>query len=204
MERSYFDGTVLQLVGYSLLAGLLTAVTLGIGYPWALCMLKRWETKHTYIESKRLNFDGKGLQLLGMWIMLAIIPLVILCTALYILLPVARSETGSIVAGFIFLALLIAALFYGYFVQIQIKKWTVRHTDFEVHLLQATPGEVSQPVPVYTQPGPGPRPVPAGIPYRTSEPDWLDKIAPALPLVYILWFCGISAGVFFLLKLIFK
>lgn len=39
--------------------------------------------------------------------------------------------------------------------------------------------------------------------YHSSETDWFDKIQPILPLVYILWFCGIAIGVFFLLNLIF-
>lgn len=150
MERSHFDGTVLQLVGYNLLAGLLTAVTLGIGYPWALCMLKRWETKHTYIESRRLQFDGKGLQLLGMWVMLALIPLIVLIAAIFFTRPFLESKSGTVFAGLIYMALIIAALFYGYFVQIQIKKWTVKHTEFEIHLLQYD-AEVTQPAPVYAQ-----------------------------------------------------
>ena len=203
MERSYFDGTVLQLVGYSLLAGLLTAVTFGIGYPWALCMLKRWETKHTYIESRRLQFDGKGLQLLGMWFMLAIIPFVVLFTALYILIPVSRSETGSLIAGFICLGLLIAAFFYSYFVQIQIKKWTIKHTEFEIHLLQDDT-EPAQATPVYERSTPAPASPSRPVPFQPTEKDWVGKIAPALPLVYVLWFCGIAAAVFFVLNLIFK
>lgn len=36
------------------------------------------------------------------------------------------------------------------------------------------------------------------------EKDWVDKIQPILPLVYIVWFCGIAAATFFLLSLIFK
>lgn len=46
---------------------------------------------------------------------------------------------------------------------------------------------------------PAPQPVP-----QKPEKDWVDKIAPALPLIYVLWFCGIAAVVFFLLKLITK
>lgn len=107
MEESYFDGGILQLVGYSILAALLTAISFGIGYPWALCMLQRWETKHTVVESKRLNFDGTGLQLLGMWIMLALIPLVVLLAVMTVLVPFARSGKGSVVMGLLILALLL-------------------------------------------------------------------------------------------------
>lgn len=39
---------------------------------------------------------------------------------------------------------------------------------------------------------------------QVESKDWLDRIKPILPLVYIVWFCGIAAGTFFLLSLIFK
>lgn len=200
MERSHFDGTVLQLFGYRLLAGLLTAVTLGIGYPWALCMLQRWEAKHTLIESKRLKFNGTGLQLLGMWIMLAIIPLVILLTAVVFMYPFAKLKSGSVVVGLILIALIILAFFYGYFVQIQIKKWTIKHTEFEVHLLQDAEGATIQSEPGYTHPGPAP----SRIPYQAPEKDWVDKLEPIMPLIYVLWCCGLFAATWGILSLIFK
>lgn len=69
MERdSYFDGGLLQLIGYKLLGILVTIVTLGICYPWAYCMIYNWEIKHTVVEGKRLAFDGTALQLFGNWI----------------------------------------------------------------------------------------------------------------------------------------
>ena len=69
MEReSYFDGGLLQLIGWKLLGGLITLITLGIWYPWAVCMIYRWETKHTVVDGKRLVFDGTAWQLFGSWI----------------------------------------------------------------------------------------------------------------------------------------
>ena len=199
MQRSHFDGTVFQLIGYSLLASLLTTVTLGIAYPWALCMLQNWETKHTIIESKRLKFDGNGLQLLGMWIMLAMIPLVVLVAALFLMRQfiMTMTQSGSSIAGLIIIALIIAALFYGYFVRIQIKKWIISHTEFEVHISPYAPA-------ADIQQGPVPGPAPNTIPYRPYEKDWVDKIQPALPLIYTVWFCGIAADTWGLLSLIFK
>lgn len=67
-EESYFDGGLLQLIGWNILGGLITLITLGICYPWAKCMVVNWETKHTVIEGKRLSFDGHGIQLFGNWI----------------------------------------------------------------------------------------------------------------------------------------
>ena len=67
-ERSYFDGGLLQLIGWQILGGIVTMLTLGICYPWAICMLYRWETKHTVINGRRLKFTGTAMQLFGNWI----------------------------------------------------------------------------------------------------------------------------------------
>ena len=67
-KESYFDGGLFQLIGWKLLGGLITLITLGICYPWAVCMVYNWEVKHTVIEGKRLEFDGKAIQLFGNWI----------------------------------------------------------------------------------------------------------------------------------------
>lgn len=66
--KSYFDGGLLQLIGWSIVAFLITAFTFGICYPWALCLLYGWKVEHTVIEGKRLKFDGTGMQLFGNWI----------------------------------------------------------------------------------------------------------------------------------------
>ena len=113
-----------------------------------------------------------------------------------------ESKSGTVAAGLIYMALIISALFYSYFVQIQIKKWTVKHTEFEIHLLQYDTEAAPKPAMAYDQATPAP--VPRPVPFRAPEKDWADKIAPALPLIYVVWFCGIAVGTFFLLSLIFK
>ena len=67
-NNSYFDGGLLQLIGWKLLGGFITSITLGICYPWAVCMVYNWETKHTVIEGKRLKFTGTAIGLFGNWI----------------------------------------------------------------------------------------------------------------------------------------
>ena len=67
-EKSYFDGGLLQLIGWQILGTLVTTLTLGICYPWAICMIYRWEAKHTVINGRRLKFTGTATQLFGNWI----------------------------------------------------------------------------------------------------------------------------------------
>lgn len=67
-QESYFDGGLLQLIGYNILGILVTVCTLGICLPWAYCMIYRWETKHTVINGHRLEFDGTAVQLFGNWL----------------------------------------------------------------------------------------------------------------------------------------
>ena len=37
-------------------------------FPWAVCMVYNWETKHTVVDGRRLKFDGTALGLFGNWI----------------------------------------------------------------------------------------------------------------------------------------
>lgn len=168
MKESYFDGTILQLVGYGILAALLTFFTFGIGYPWALCMLQRWETKHTVIESRRLSFDGTGLQLLGTWIVLALIPFAALFVALILIKLFMNTGVESALGGFLSLLLFIGALLYGFFVRIQIKKWTVKHTHFENTGRDYVPVSVSSPV-TPSIPEKKPEPVHKPFPLRSKD-----------------------------------
>lgn len=66
--KSYFDGGLLQLIGWTLLGILITVLTIGICYPWALCMVYGWKINHTVIEGRRLKFNGTAIGLFGLWI----------------------------------------------------------------------------------------------------------------------------------------
>lgn len=68
ISKSYFDGGLLQLWGWKILGALVTLITVGICYPWALCMVYNWKIKHTTINGHRLRFTGKAIQLFGNWI----------------------------------------------------------------------------------------------------------------------------------------
>ena len=67
-NTSKFDGGLLGLIGWTLLGSFITLITLGICYPWAICMIKKWEARHTVINGHRLTFDGTAVQLFGNWI----------------------------------------------------------------------------------------------------------------------------------------
>jgi len=67
-QESRFDGGLLQYIGWSILGFLVTVVTLGICFPWAICMMYGWQTNHTIIEGRRLKFNGKAIGLFGTWI----------------------------------------------------------------------------------------------------------------------------------------
>ena len=68
IDNSYFDGGLLQLIGYHILGSVITTLTFGICLPWAYCLIYEWEAKHTVIEGRRLRFDGSAVQLFGNWI----------------------------------------------------------------------------------------------------------------------------------------
>lgn len=69
ISYSYFDGGLLQQIGWLILGVIVTVITIGICFPWAVCMQYNWEIKHTVIEGKRLRFDGRAIQLLGKWLL---------------------------------------------------------------------------------------------------------------------------------------
>lgn len=75
---SKFDGGLLGLIGHNILCSLIITFSLGIATPFAVCIKQNWETKHTIINGKRLMFKGKGINLLGrfvLWILLSIVTL---------------------------------------------------------------------------------------------------------------------------------
>ena len=57
---SYFDGGLLELIGWRILAFLIIGITFGIATPWAKCMLYSYQFKHTVYNGKRLKFEGTG------------------------------------------------------------------------------------------------------------------------------------------------
>jgi len=68
-SRFRFDGGAATYWGTALLGGFITVFTLGICYPFALVLLQRWRSKHTYIDGRQLEFVGRATGLFGRWIL---------------------------------------------------------------------------------------------------------------------------------------
>ena len=64
----HFDGGAATYWGTTILAVLITILTLFICYPFALVLRERWRAKHTYLDGHRLTFTGTGLGLFGLWL----------------------------------------------------------------------------------------------------------------------------------------
>ena len=63
-----FDGGAATYFGTCLLALLITVLTLGICYPFALLLRLRWRAKHSFIDGHRLAFTGSAWGLFGHWL----------------------------------------------------------------------------------------------------------------------------------------
>ncbi len=72
---STFTGHISGYIGVAIVSWIIIVFTLGLGYPWAICLTQNWYVKNTVIDGKRLTFDGNGWQLFGnyiKWIFLTI------------------------------------------------------------------------------------------------------------------------------------
>ena len=67
-KRFTFDGGAATYVGTAILGLLITVLTFGICYPFALVLRQRWRAKHSYIDGKQLIFTGSAWGLFGNWI----------------------------------------------------------------------------------------------------------------------------------------
>ena len=75
---SYFDGKLLELIGYRILGFLITIFTLGIASAWAEKFIIAYKIEHTVYNGKRLKFEGTGASLFVQrfkWVFLSIITL---------------------------------------------------------------------------------------------------------------------------------
>jgi len=102
---SYFDGSFWHLVGLSIGGYLLCLITLGIALPWVYCWFAKWRANHTVVEGKRLQFNGKGISLLGHYIL--------------------KGWLLGLILGPLTLGLYII-----YYFCVSLKRWEVKNTSF--------------------------------------------------------------------------
>ena len=85
-SNSRFDAGIVSYIGICLASYFLFflsfALTFGIACPWVQCAIERWYARHTIIDGKRLRFDGKGIQLLLVY--LKFILLTIITAGIYL------------------------------------------------------------------------------------------------------------------------
>lgn len=67
-RNSFFDGGLIEWIGWSILGFIVTAISFGILYPWALVMVYGWKINHTVIDGHRMRFSGSAIGLFGNWI----------------------------------------------------------------------------------------------------------------------------------------
>ena len=53
-----------------------TAITIGIFYPWAIAATERWKAKNTFIDGQQLVFRGSGGGLIGNWIVIILLSII--------------------------------------------------------------------------------------------------------------------------------
>ena len=141
--KSYFDGTTLQLIGWRFLGSLVSIITLGLCTPWAFTMIYRWEANHTYIEGRKLRFDGSAIQLFGKWIvwlLVAIGMITIFCIVEAALIAgtgafssfdnLYRTSVFTISALAAYLVFVLVVFLYSAWVEVALRKWKASHTFF--------------------------------------------------------------------------
>lgn len=69
LEKSYFDGRLIQLIGWTILCTLVNVITIFILYPVTMTWKIKWKYQHTVYDGKRLVFKGNGFGLLLKWIL---------------------------------------------------------------------------------------------------------------------------------------
>lgn len=130
-QKSYFDGTGFQLMGWNILCAIVIFITFGFGAAWASCLKLRWETSHTVVNGKRLYFNGTAAQLFGKMIAWEIICGLILAVPVIIAVSTTRYSyhlPGNLICAAVIDGII--SVFIVPFYSVYIKKWVIKHTTF--------------------------------------------------------------------------
>ncbi|MFJ6417322.1 DUF898 family protein [Paeniglutamicibacter sp. NPDC091659] len=63
-----FRGGAATWFGTQILGLLITIMTLGICYPFAVVLVERWRAKNTFLLGRPMQFTGTGWGIFGLWI----------------------------------------------------------------------------------------------------------------------------------------
>ena len=64
-----FQGTGGSYFWLMIWTSILTALTLGLFWPWAYSIQQRWIAERTFIDGKQLMFNGSGVSFFGNWLL---------------------------------------------------------------------------------------------------------------------------------------
>lgn len=93
-NKSQFTGTTPQYIGWLFLGIILTICSFGLLYPCALCLMYNWRIKHTVIDGDNMEFDGRSMQLWGLWIKWTLLSIITLgIYSLWIPISLLKWET---------------------------------------------------------------------------------------------------------------
>lgn len=98
---SVFKGGALSRAFRLFAVGFVTLITLGLAYPAMFCWFLRWQSSKTYINGRKLVFDGTGGQLFGKYILWCVLSLITL------------------------------GLYYIFAARVNMIAWQTKHTHFE-------------------------------------------------------------------------
>ena len=126
VKKSKFTGNTFGLMGIYVLTVLLSGLTLGLGTPWASCMMIRWIAKNTVIDGKRFEFKGTGGRLWGAMLLWALVPVIVFIAGTVLVYFFPNETVGLLV----YAAWCLFLLFYVFWVMLQEIKWYVKHTHF--------------------------------------------------------------------------
>ena len=76
--RSDFTGGAISNFLRNFLVSFVSCISIGLLYPAMYCWKQRWVAQHTFINGRKLVFDGTGAQLFGkylLWMLLTIVTL---------------------------------------------------------------------------------------------------------------------------------
>lgn len=68
MNESKFTGGLAGLIGTTLLVAVMCVCSLGLLWPWGVCIWQKWVADHTVIDGRQTCFDGTGGSLFGSYV----------------------------------------------------------------------------------------------------------------------------------------